>query len=129
MYECQPFAARHVLHYSWLNVCMETCGQRVRRLREAMQLSQRGLGRLVGCEGPTIADLEQGKTKFPSARVLQKMCEVFGKTDRFILYGEEGEITIPTPEQQDILSKLGRLTPEQHALALALIDHLLQTKP
>lgn len=57
------------------------------------------------------------------------MCEVFGKTDRFILYGEEGEITIPTPEQQDILSKLGRLTPEQHALALALIDQLLQTKP
>jgi transcriptional regulator with XRE-family HTH domain len=107
---------------------IETCGQRVRRLREAKQLSQRGLGKLVGCEGPTIADLETWKTKFPSARVLQKMCEVFGKSDRYILYGEDGEITVPTPAQQEILGKLAKLSPEQHALAMSLIDQLIKTQ-
>lgn len=56
------------------------------------------------------------------------MCEVFGKSDRYILYGEDGEITVPTPAQQEILGKLAKLSPEQHALAMSLIDQLIKTQ-
>ena len=87
-------------------------------------MSQRGLGKLCGCAGPTIADLESGETKFPSARVLQKMCEVFGVTDRFLLYGEDGEIHEITQEQQEWLARIDRLTPEQRELAKSLLDQL-----
>ena len=106
---------------------MENIGKRVKRLREERGLSQRGLAALCGCSGPTISDIENGHTKFPSAEVLARMCEVFGVTERYVLYGEDGEVVIPTAEQQSILSNLDKLNPDQRAIVVGLIESLSKT--
>jgi transcriptional regulator with XRE-family HTH domain len=107
------------------NVRMETIGQRIKRLREQSGLSQRALAKLCGCSSPAISDVENGHSATPSAKVLIKMCEVFSKSQRYILFGEDGDVTIPSKDDQILLEKLASLSPTQRQLVLGTIDALL----
>jgi len=107
------------------NAQMETIGQRIKRLREQSGLSQRALAKLCGCSSPAISDVENGHSATPSAKVLIKMCEVLGKSQRYILFGEDGDVTIPSKDDQILLEKLASLSPTQRQLVLGTIDALL----
>ena len=107
------------------NAHMEKIGQRIKRLREQSGLSQRALAKLCGCSSPAISDVENGHSATPSAKVLIKMCEVFSKSQRYILFGEDGDVTIPSKDDQILLEKLANLSPAQRKLVMSTIDALL----
>jgi transcriptional regulator with XRE-family HTH domain len=99
---------------------MQTPGQRIRNARELAGFNQGEFAKAVGCSQSTLSEIEKGDTKLPSARVLQKMTEVLGKSARWIVYGDEGELLIPTPDEQEILTAFRQLTPDTQ-------QHLAQT--
>ena len=53
------------------------------------------------------------------------MCEVFSKSQRYILFGEDGDVTIPSKNDQALLEKIASLSPIQRELVLGTIDALL----
>lgn len=92
---------------------MQTIGQRIRAARElAGFLNQGDFAKKIGCSQSTLSEIEKGQTKAPSGKVLQKMSEVLGKSVRWILYGEDGEVETPTPEEQEMLSAFRELPPD-----------------
>jgi len=91
---------------------MNTVGQRIRVARRAAGYSQGEFARLIGCAQSTLSEIESGETHLPSAPVLAKMTEILGMTDRWVLYGEDGEIQTPTPEEQELLTNFRRLSDE-----------------
>jgi len=48
------------------------------------------------------------------------MCELTGVTLRWIIYGEDGEISIPTKEEQELLSKLRSMDEKSRAALIAM---------
>jgi len=95
---------------------MQTPGQRIKSARESAGYKQGEFAKAIGCAQSTLSEIEKGDSHLPSAKVLQKMTEVLGKSARWIVYGEEGELLIPTPEEQEILTAFRKLTPntQQH---------------
>ena len=84
---------------------MTTPGQRIRQRREALGFDHQGeFAKLVGCKQSTLSEIENGESKFPSAEVLVRMCEVLSTTARWILYGEDGEVSVPTKDEVDMLT-------------------------
>ncbi len=104
---------------------MRTPGQRIRQRRKDLGFNRQGVfARLVGCSQGTLSEIESGITKFQSAKVLAKMCEVLRTTDRWILYGEEGDISIPTQEEELLLSAYRNMTDEARQNLLGIINSL-----
>ncbi len=108
----------------WQTLNMDTIGKRVKRLRLARGISQRELARLCGCSGPAISDIENGHSAAPSSQVLIKMSKALNTTERYILFGEDGEIKIPTQEQAEILAAIDALPSEKRDIVLSLIRSL-----
>lgn len=103
---------------------METVGQRIRAAREAAKYNQATFAKLIGCGQSTLSEIETGETKIPSGKVLQRMAEVLGKTERWIIYGDDGELETPTHEEQELLSAFRRLSEDQQAALAATIKAL-----
>jgi transcriptional regulator with XRE-family HTH domain len=104
---------------------MNTAGQRIKQRREELGYTHQGeFARLVGCAQSTLSEIESGETKLPSAKVMAKMCEVLGKTDRWILYGEDGETSLPTKDESDLLSAFRGMTDEAKVGLLSIINSL-----
>ena len=104
---------------------MSTPGQRIRRRREELGYTHQGeFARLIGCRQSTLSEIESGDTHLPSAKVLAKMCEVLGKTDRWIIYGEEGEISLPSKQEADLLTAFRGMTAEAQVSLLSIIKAL-----
>ena len=97
---------RHSDCYTSHNAEMSTTpGQRIRQRREALGFDHQGeFAKLVGCKQSTLSEIENGESKYPSAEVLTRMCEVLATSARWILYGEEGDISVPTQEEVQLLS-------------------------
>lgn len=53
------------------------------------------------------------------------MSEVFSVSERYILYGEDGELKELTHDQREWLERIDRLTPEQRILALSILDQFI----
>ena len=104
---------RHSERHNTDNARMQTVGQRIKAARELAGFDRQGdFAKAIGCSQSTLSEIENGDTKLPSAKVLQKMAEVLGKSERWIIYGEDGEVQTPTPEEQEILSALRELPPD-----------------
>lgn len=52
------------------------------------------------------------------------MCELLGKTDRWIIYGEDGGLSLPTKEEVELLAVFRQLTDEARNNLLGLIQSL-----
>ena len=110
---------RHSECHNAQNVWMQTAGQRIRSARELAGFTNQGdFARAVGCSQSTLSEIENGETKLPSAKVLQKMAEVLGKSERWIIYGEDGGVETPTAEEQELLTAF-RTLPEDARRHLA----------
>lgn len=107
-----PVFLRHSECHNADNARMQTAGQRIRAARELAGFTNQGdFAKAVGCSQSTLSEIENGDTKLPSAKVLQKMAEVLCKSERWIIYGEDGGVETPTPEEQQMLSSF-RALPE-----------------
>jgi DNA-binding XRE family transcriptional regulator len=86
---------------------MQTPGKRIKQAREnAVYLNQGEFAKLIGIRQSTLSEIESGETQLPNAKAALIMCELTGVTLRWIIYGEEGEISIPTKQEQELLSQL-----------------------
>lgn len=66
---------------------METTGQRIKRLRTAMGLSQVKLGQMVGASDVAIGYWERD-INIPSSKALTQIAKIFKISESEILYGE-----------------------------------------
>ena len=107
---------------------MQTPGQRIKLARErAGYFNQGEFAKLVGLRQSTLSEIETGETKLPNAKAALMMCELTGVSLRWIIYGEDGEITIPTKEEQELLNKL-RSVDDHAKAALMEMAKALPTK-
>lgn len=53
------------------------------------------------------------------------MCEFFNVSERYILFGEDGDIIIPSKDQQHILDLVGKLDDQQRQLLTSFLETLV----
>lgn len=102
----------------------QTPGQRIRFAREAKGYSVREAAALIGMGKSSLNEIENGDSKFPSAKVLLKMSEVLGVSTRWIVHGDDGNLHIPTQEEEQILSDIRDLPEEGRKAVAAMIAAL-----
>ena len=68
----------------------ETLGQKVRRLREAMGITQKELGEMLGVSYSMITQLETDRTQ-PSLKILNNMADIFGISSVYFVMDIEDE--------------------------------------
>ena len=97
---------QHTDCHTWHNAqTMQTPGQRIRIARENAGYDNQGeFAKVLGISQSTLSEIESGESKLPSAPVLIKMCELLKKSPRWILYGEECDLSWPTKEEIDLLN-------------------------
>ncbi len=106
---------------------MQTPGQRIRSARELAGMNQGELAKKVGITQATLSEIETGESKLPSAPVLVKMSEILGKSARWIVFGEDGDVTIPSEREVELL-KAFRQMPDDAKSALMQTAQALATK-
>jgi len=73
-----------------------TLGERIRKRRQAMKLTQQELGKALGLTSQHISAIEKDK-RAPSLASLAKMAEELGVSIDYLLTGREGLITDTIP--------------------------------
>lgn len=68
---------------------MESMGERIRRLREAQNLTQSRLGELVGVSKSAVSQWEDGSTANIKLTVFLSLCEVLRTDPHYLVYGPE----------------------------------------
>lgn len=77
---------------------METMGERIKRLREASNLTQPELGEAVGVSRSAVAQWEDGSTENIKLQIFLRLCEVLNTDPHYLVWG---------PERVDPLSRQG----------------------
>lgn len=85
-----------------------TLGERIKKLRKALDLTQQEFANKIGSKRNTIATYEMGRTE-PSAAVNSLICREFSVSEEWLRTGN-GEMFVPSPE--DDINELIR----QHGL-------------
>ena len=93
-------------------------GARIREARVAKKLTQEQLAELADIGFYYIGEIERG-VKLPSLTVFIKIVEALGVSADYLL---KDEVTASPCFNNEISSKLGRLTPKQRAGAVAILD-------
>lgn len=71
-------------------------GQRIRKRRQALQITQQELAQALGMTPQHISAIEQDKWS-PSLSLIPKLAEVLGVSTDYLLSGKEGVITDVIP--------------------------------
>lgn len=66
----------------------ESIGQRLKRLRRSMVLSQAELSNISGVPLPTIKDIERGVTAIPRGKTIRALAKALGVTASYLLNGD-----------------------------------------
>lgn len=69
---------------------LETIGQRVKRLRKAMKMTQIQVGKVIGISGVAVGGWERDESK-PSGENLYRLAKLLGVDESVILYGGKTE--------------------------------------
>lgn len=110
-------------------LAMQTPGQRIKWARErAGYLKQTEFAKLCGLSQGTLSEIEKGETKLPNAEAALIMCELTGVTLRWIIYGEDGEINIPTKQEQELLTKLRAMDEKSRTALLEMAKAIPASK-
>ena len=87
---------------------METLGERIRRLRQQKNISQRQFAKMVGTSPGLISFIERDRNK-PNYQIVGRMAKVLGTTSDFLIYGEES-----SPEStEELIKRLKREIDEE----------------
>lgn len=68
---------------------MESMGERIRRLREAQNLTQSRLGELVGVSKSAVSQWEDGSTANIKLTVFLTLCDVLRTDPHYLVYGPD----------------------------------------
>lgn len=126
------FNRAHLLEFLSLaeNQCMTAMGDRIKRLREAMGISQSELARRIEISQPSLWDIEEGETKTLRAKTLHGLCRELHTTPGYLLddQGAVEDVDLPAMESELVFT-IRNLQPE---LRLALLEYarfLLKKQP
>ena len=104
---------------------MQTPGQRIRGAREDAGYDNQGeFAKMVGLSQSSLSEIENGDSKLPSSPVLIRMCELLNKSPRWIVYGEDGDLSWPTKEEVELLNAFRHMTDEARAAFVATANAL-----
>ena len=104
---------------------MQTTGQRIRSARvDAGYENQGDFAKLLGISQASLSEIETGESKLPSSPVLVRMCELLGKSPRWILYGEEGDLVYPTKEEIRLLESFRSMSAQSKEALVVTADAL-----
>ena len=67
---------------------MEKLGERIRRLRQEKNISQRQFAKLVGTSPGLISFIERNRNK-PNYQIVGRMAKILGTTCDYLIYGGE----------------------------------------
>ena len=100
-----------------------TLGDRIRRLREAQNMSQDDLAKAVGYESrSTIGKIELGKNDV-SQTTLYAIAEVLGTTPGYLM-GWESAPSAEAVEEMELAKKICQMSPDDKMLVISLINKL-----
>lgn len=106
---------------------MDKPGLRIKTKRQELRIKQYELAKLVGMSQSSLSELESGESKLPSAEILIKLAASLGVTPAWIVTGQEGEMEVLTPDEQDFLMAAKQLSHDQRGAVFAMIKSLLKT--
>lgn len=113
----------------------ETLGQKVRRLREAMSITQKELGEILGVSYSMIAQIETDRVR-PSLKILNHLADLFGVSAAYFVldiedeyYREQsGSIALRTalkrPQVRQVIDLLGAWTDKELEGLVGIIERL-----
>lgn len=100
-------------------------GERIKKLRKHLDLTQQKFGERLGIKGNTVAQYELGRNE-PIDAVLSLMCREFGVNEEWLRTGE-GEMFEELTEQQKLMKYTARLLKNQDSAIATAIQTLIVT--
>lgn len=95
---------------------MQTVWQRIRSARQNAGYTNQGeFAKLLGISQGALSEIESGESKLPSSPVLLRMSELLRKSPRWIIYGEDGDLKLPTAEEIALLDAYRSMSAEGKA--------------
>lgn len=82
-----------------------TLGERIKKVRKALDLTQQEFADRIGSKRNTVATYEMGRTE-PSAAVISLVCREFNVSETWLRTGE-GEMFIPITRDEEIAAFVG----------------------
>ena len=96
--------------------------ERLRETRKKMKISQKQLGKIVGCSAGNISKYETGDRE-PSFATLKKICETLGVSADYLL--EIENVPIPNWDRDETAAIAKTLTPKEREALRQLLEKLL----
>jgi transcriptional regulator with XRE-family HTH domain len=101
---------------------MTTIGSRIRQRRKDKGMNQNDLADLIGIEGPSLNQIELGRTKMPRPTTLVKLAEILETNIPWLLTGEgDPDARDAITNDADAMARFERLAPEHKAAIKAMI--------
>lgn len=100
-------------------------GERIKKLRKHLDLTQQKFGERLGIKGNTVAQYELGRNE-PIDAVLSLICREFGVNEEWLRTGN-GEMFEQLTEQQKILKYTGLLLKDKDSAVANAIQTLIIT--
>lgn len=102
-------------------------GERIKKLRKMMDLTQRKFGERIGIKGNTVAQYELGRNE-PIDAVLSLICREFNVNEEWLRTGE-GEIFIQKTQNQIITDFLGDVIKDDDSFKKRIVESLASFEP
>lgn len=100
-------------------------GERIKKLRKHLDLTQQKFGERLGIKGNTVAQYELGRNE-PIDAVLSLICREFSVNENWLRTGE-GEMFEELTEQQKLMKYTGLLLKDKDSAIAAAIQSLIVT--
>lgn len=87
----------------------ETLGQRVRKLRQKLDITQAALAREIGRQTLAVSEIERGETDVPRGDTLSRLAEALGTTADYLLHGDDAPVVhepIPNETLVDLVAQV-----------------------
>lgn len=106
-------------------------GPRLRKYREAQNLSQKEFAKLIGVSNSRVSNWEQGINR-PDVDILAKICEILKVSPSELLdicvLPNESDMFVSSPYEKEFTAIFGHLAPETQQYLLLMAKELLNTQ-
>lgn len=100
-------------------------GERIRKRRQKMKLSQESFAEKAGISVNTVSRIEGGQTAM-SVEIFRKMIEIL-ETDANLLLGKEGGGTEKLESIQEVLYRIQKMEWKEQKIIMQTIDSLIDS--
>ena len=96
-------------------------GKNIKTMRQSRQITQNELANKLNVTNKAISSWERGRTE-PNMGMIEEMCKVFVCTKTELI---DGIIPEPPQDNDELMAKIQKLSPEQRKDVLRYIDFIL----